>query len=180
MASIRARLLRVEPIRGEARCRPARAASWSGRHPATAPVASAAMWILQPRDESERTLARLALLAAVAGAVRLEELGEHLRREEHRAWWAGHGRDVINGAAVLVLSAGLVLLGFPAPAAFVGGGLMTLALTGVSALEARIPERLHPRALAIALGLALMLPVLLWSAEVVDGLDDLATALFGD
>ncbi len=104
------------------------------------------MWALQPRDDAERTLARLALLAAVAGAVRLEELGEYLRREEHRAWWAGHGRDVINGAAVLVLSAGLVLLGFPAPAAFLGGGLMTLTLTGVSALEARLPERLHPRA----------------------------------
>jgi Kef-type K+ transport system membrane component KefB len=138
------------------------------------------MWALQPRDDAERTLARLALLAAVAGAVRLEELGEYLRREEHRAWWAGHGRDVINGAAVLVLSAGLVLLGFPAPAALVGGGLMTLTLTGVSAVEARLPERLHPRALAIALGIVIVLPLLLWPADAVDGLDDLATALFGD
>jgi hypothetical protein len=138
------------------------------------------MWALQPRDDTERTLARLALLAAVAGAVRLEELGEYLRREEHRAWWAGHGRDVINGAAVLVLSAGLVLLGFPAPAAFLGGGLMTLTLTGVSALEARLPERLHPRAMAIAMGMVIVLPLLLWPAEVVDQLDDLATALFGD
>ena len=138
------------------------------------------MWALQPRDDTERTLARLALLAAVAGAVRLEELGEYLRREEHRAWWAGHGRDVINGAAVLVLSAGLVLLGFPAPAALVGGGLMTLTLTGVSAVEARLPERLHPRALAIVLGMVIVLPLLLWPAEVVDALDDLATALFAD
>ena len=138
------------------------------------------MWALQPRDDTERTLARLALLAAVAGAVRLEELGEYLRREEHRAWWAGHGRDVINGAAVLVLSAGLVLLGFPAPAAFLGGGLMTLTLTGVSALEARLPERLHPRAMAIAMGMVIVLPLLLWPADVVKGLDGLATALFGD
>jgi predicted DNA repair protein MutK len=138
------------------------------------------MWTLQPRDDGERMLARLALLAAVAGAVRLEELGEYLRREEHRAWWAGHGRDVINGAAVLVLSAGLVLLGFPAPAAFVGGGLMTLTLTGVSALEARLPERLHPRALAIAMGMVIVLPLLLWPADVVNGLDGLATALFED
>ena len=138
------------------------------------------MWALQPRDDAERTLARLALLAAVAGAVRLEELGEYLRREEHRAWWAGHGRDVINGAAVLVLSAGLVLLGFPAPAAFLGGGLMTLTLTGVSALEARLPERLHPRAMAIAMGMVIVLPLLLWPADVVKGLDGLATALFED
>ena len=137
------------------------------------------MWTLQPRGDTEQALARLALVAAVVGAVRLEELGELLRREEHRAWWAGHGRDVINAAAVLALSAGLVLLGFPAPAAFVAGGLLALALTGVSALEARLPARLHPRALALGLGLLLALPPLLWPAGVVEGLDGLATALFG-
>ncbi len=137
------------------------------------------MWTLQPRGDAEQALARLALLAAVAGTVRLEELGELLRREEHRAWWAGHGRDVINAAAVLAHSAALALLGFPPPAAFVAGGLLTLALTGVSALEARLPERVHPRALAIALGLALASPLLLWPSGVVGGLDRLAAALFG-
>jgi hypothetical protein len=137
------------------------------------------MWTLEPRGEAERALARLALLAAVAGAVRLEELGELLRREEHRAWWAGHGRDVINAAAVLAVAAALVLLGFPPPAAFVAGGLLTLALTGVSALEARLPDRLHPRALALAAGMALALPPLLWPAAVVGGLDALGAALFG-
>lgn len=137
------------------------------------------MWTLEPRGDAERALASLALLAAVAGTVRLEELGEFLRREEHRAWWAGHGRDVINGAAVLVLGAALVLLGFPAPAALVAGGLLTLALTGVSALEGRLPARLHPRALAIGLGLTLVVPLLAFPAHVVDGLDWLASALFG-
>jgi hypothetical protein len=138
------------------------------------------MWTLQPRGDVERALARLALLAAVAGAVRLEELGELLRREEHRAWWAGHGRDVINAAAVLAVAAALTLLGFPGPAAFVAGGLLTLALTGVSALEVRLPARLYPRALAIGLGLTLTLPLLLWPAEAVEGLGRLASALFGD
>jgi hypothetical protein len=137
------------------------------------------MWALQPRGDAERALARLALLVAVAGAVRLEEMGELLRREEQRAWWAGHGRDVINAAAVLVLGAGLVLLGFPAPAALVTSGLLTLALTGVSALEGRLPVHRHPRALAMVLGLVLVLPLLAWPAEVVEGLDWLATTLFG-
>jgi hypothetical protein len=137
------------------------------------------MWTLEPRGDAEQALARLALLAAVAGAVRLEELGELLRREEHRAWWAGHGRDVINAAAVLAVAAALVLLGFPAPAAFVSGGLLTLGLTGVSALEARLPTRLHPRALALAAGMSLALPLLLWPAAVVGRLDALAAALFG-
>ena len=136
------------------------------------------MWTLQPRGDAERALARLALLAAVAGAVRLEELGELLRREEHRAWWAGHGRDVINAAAVLTLAAALTLLGFPAPAAFVAGGLVTLALTGVSALEAKLPKSVHPRAVAIGFGLLLVLPLLLWPAAAVEGLGKLATSLF--
>jgi hypothetical protein len=57
---------------------------------------------------------------------------------------------------------------------------MTLTLTGVSAVEARLPERLHPRALAIAMGMVIVLPLLLWPAEVVDALDDLASALFAD
>jgi hypothetical protein len=136
------------------------------------------MWALAPRGDSERTLAALALLAAVAGAVRLEELGELLKREEHRAWWAGHGRDVINAAALLVIAAALVLGGFPPPAALLTGGLMTLGLTGVSAFEARLPERAHPRLVALSLALLLALPPLGWPAAVVDGLSALADLLF--
>jgi hypothetical protein len=136
------------------------------------------MWTLAPRADSERTLAALALLGAVAGAVRLEELGELLRREEHRAWWAGHGRDVINVAALLAIAGALVLEGFPPPAALLAGGLLTLGLTGVSAFEARLPDRLHPRLVALALALLLTLPPLGWPGVVVSGLGALAELLF--
>lgn len=137
------------------------------------------MWALEPRGGEERLAATLALLAAVASSVRLEELGDRLRREEHRAWWASNGRDVINAAALLVMGGALMLLGFPGPAALVGGGVLTMALTGVGVLEGRLPARARPRRVALGLAFLLVLPVLLFPAEVAGGLGALATRLFG-
>jgi hypothetical protein len=136
------------------------------------------MWALQARSGLERLAAALALLAAVASSVRLEELGDRLRREEHRAWWAGNGRDVINALALLAIAGSLVLMGFPGPAALVAGGVLTMALTGVNVIEGRLPVRAHPRLVALGLGLLLALPVLLFPAEVAGGLGALATRLF--
>jgi uncharacterized membrane protein YkgB len=136
------------------------------------------MWRLEPRTETERLVAMLALVAAVASAVRLEELGDRLRREEHRAWWASNGRDVINGIALLVMGGALMLLGFPGPAALVTGGVLTMALTGVTVVEGRLPERWRPSLVALALGLLLAMPLLAWPDLVADSLGGLAEALF--
>ena len=136
------------------------------------------MWALEPRSDGERLAAAAALVAAVASTVRLEELGDRLRREEHRAWWASNGRDVINGVALLVIGSALVLLGFPGPAALVSGGLLVLALTGVTVLETRLPERARPRLVALAMGLLLALPFLLFPAQVAGALGALAARLF--
>lgn len=136
------------------------------------------MWALEPRSNGERLAAAAALVAAVASTVRLEELGDRLRREEHRAWWASNGRDVINGVALLVIGSALVLLGFPGPAALVSGGLLVLALTGVTVLETRLPERARPRLVALAMGLLLALPFLLLPAQVAGALGALAARLF--
>lgn len=136
------------------------------------------MWTLEPRTGAERLTAVLALVAAVAGAVRLEELGDRLRREEHRAWWASNGRDVINAAALLAIGGALILMGFPGPAALVTGGLLTLALTGVCVVEGRLPARAHPRLLALAMGFLLALPLALWPAEIAGVLGRMAQALF--
>lgn len=136
------------------------------------------MWSLEPRSGTERLAAALALVAAVATTVRLEEVGDRLRREEHRAWWASNGRDVINAGALLVIAAALTLLGFPAPAALVAGGLLTLALTGVAVVESRLPERARPRLVALGLGLALASPLLAFPAEVAAGLGQVAARLF--
>lgn len=136
------------------------------------------MWSLEPRSGTDRLAAALALLAAVAAAVRLEELGDRLRREEHRAWWASNGRDVINGLALLAIGGSLVLQGFPGPAALVLGGVLTMALTGVTVVESRLPDRARPRLVALALGLLLALPLLLFPAEIAAALGALAAALF--
>ena len=136
------------------------------------------MWALEPRSGTERLVAALALLAAVASSVRLEELGDRLRREEHRAWWASNGRDVINGLALLALGGALILMGFPGPAALAAGGVLTMALTGVGVVESRLPARWRPRLVALLLGLLLVLPVLLFPAEVAGALGRLAEALF--
>jgi hypothetical protein len=136
------------------------------------------MWTLEPRTGGEQATAVVALVAAVAGAVRLEELGDRLRREEHRAWWASNGRDVINAAALLALGGALVLMGFPGPAALVTGGLLTLALTGVCVVESRLPARAHPRLAALAMAFLLALPVALWPAEIAGALGAMAAALF--
>lgn len=136
------------------------------------------MWALEPTSGTERAVAALALLAAVAAAVRLEEVGDRLRREEHRAWWASNGRDVINALALLAIGGSLLLMGFPGPAALVLGGVLTMALTGVCVIEGRLPERAHPRLVALALGLLLALPLLLFPAEVAAALGALASRLF--
>jgi len=136
------------------------------------------MWTLEPRTALERAGAGLALFLAVAGAVRLEELGDRLRREEYRAWWASNGRDVVNAAAVLVIAGALKLLGYPGPAAFLAGGLLTLALMGVTNLEVRLPERARPRLVALGLGATLALPLVAWPAGVVGWLGRLAAAVF--
>ncbi len=138
------------------------------------------MWDLEPRTALERAVAGLALLTAVAGAVRLEEIGELLRREEARAWWAGNGRDVINALALLAIAAALVLRGFPPPAALAASGLLTLALTGVSTLEGRLPAQAHPRATALGIGLLLALPLVAWPGGISSGLGAVAAALFAD
>ncbi len=136
------------------------------------------MWTLEPRTGAERLSAVVALVAAVAGAVRLEELGDRLRREEHRAWWVSNGRDVINALALLALGGALVLMGFPGPAALVTGGLLTLALTGICVLEGKLPERAHPRLAALAMAFALAAPVALWPAEIAGALGRVAEVLF--
>lgn len=136
------------------------------------------MWALEPRSGTERLAAAVALLAAVASSVRLEELGDRLRREEHRAWWASNGRDAVNALALLAIWGALVLLGYPGPAALVLGGVLVMTLTGVGVVESRLPARLRPRLLALAAGLLLALPLILLPEAVAAGLGALAAALF--
>lgn len=135
------------------------------------------MWTLEPGGGAGRLLAAAVYLAAVGGFLWLQELGLRLRREEHRAWWAGTGRDLLNLAGLAAIASGLRLVGFPWPAALLVGGTLTLLLFGASVLVATQLEVAHPRAWSTGAGLLLALPVLLFPHEVAAAFGAIAAAL---
>ena len=137
------------------------------------------MWRLEPGDATARLVAAAVYVAAVGGFLWLQELGLRLRREEHRAWWAGTGRDLLNLAGLAAIASGLRLMGFPWPAALLVGGTLTLLLFGASVLVATQLEVAHPRAWSTGAGIVLALPALLFPREVAAALGAIAAALSG-
>lgn len=136
------------------------------------------MWTIEPGGG--RLLARAAFIAAVVAFLLAQELGLKLRREEHRAWWAGSGRDLLNAAGLVAVAGALRLGGFAWPAALLVGGSLTLAMFGASVLVATQLDTLHPRAWSFAVGAAFAVPVLLWPGQVLAVFAAIAAALFGD
>jgi hypothetical protein len=136
------------------------------------------LWTLEPTSAVSRGAAVAAYLAAIALFEMLQEVALRLQREEQRAWWAGSGRDLVNLAGFAALGGALRLFGFPAPAALLVGGTLTLYLFGTYVLVTTQTSARRPRAWAFALGLAGALPVLLWPAEVVSLSGDLVASLF--
>ncbi len=137
------------------------------------------MWTVEPRDGAARLLAAAAYLAAVGAFLWLQELGLRLRREEHRAWWAGSGRDLLNLAGLAAIAWALRLVGYSWPAALLVGGTLTLLLFGASVLVATALEVARPRAWSIGAGLALALPALIFPGELMAAFAAVAGALFG-
>jgi hypothetical protein len=136
------------------------------------------LWTLEPTSPVSRGLAAAVYLSAIALFELLQEVGLRWRRDEHRAWWAGSGRDLLNLAGFAALGGTLRLFGFPAPAALLVGGTLTLYLFGTYVLVTTQTSVRRPRVWAFALGLAGALPVLLWPAEVVSLSGDLVASLF--
>jgi hypothetical protein len=108
----------------------------------------------------------------------VQGVGLRLRREEHRAWWAGAGRDLLNVAGLLAIGGALRLYGLSWAAALLVGGSLTLLLFGASVLVATQVETAHPRAWSFAAGAALALPVLLFPGRVLAAFAAVARALF--
>jgi hypothetical protein len=136
------------------------------------------VWTLEPRVGALRVAALLAYAAAVVAFLLAQEVGLRLQREEHRAWWAGNGRDLLNVAGLFGIGGALALLGLSWPAALLVGGTLTLLLFGASVFVATQTSTRHPRGWAFALGVALALPILLFPAEVVSAFASVAGALF--
>jgi hypothetical protein len=137
------------------------------------------MWTVEPGYGAARLLAAVAYVAAVGGFLWLQELGLRLRREEHRAWWAGSGRDLLNLGGLAAIGWALRLVGFSWPAALLVGGTLTLVLFGASVFVATQIEVEHPRVWSTGAGLALALPVLIFPRQVVAAFGAVAGALFG-
>jgi len=137
------------------------------------------MWTVVARGGAGGLGAAALYVAAVAAFLLLQELGLWLRRTEHQAWWAGSGRDLLNAAGLLAIGAALRLLGLSWPAALLVGGSLVLLLFGVTTFIATRTDTRRPRTLALAAGLGLSLPLLLWRAEVVGAFGRMAAALFG-
>ena len=137
------------------------------------------MWTVADRGGPGAVIAALIYLAAVAVFLLLQELGLWLRRAEHRAWWAGSGRDLLNVAGLLAIGGALHLLGLSLPASLLLGGTQVLLLFGVTVFIATQTDTHHPRAWALSSGFLLSLPVLLLRGTVVAALGKVAAKLFG-
>jgi hypothetical protein len=135
-------------------------------------------WSLEPRSTAVRSLAGAACVGAALAVVLLQEIGVRLRREEHRAWWAETGRDVLNAVGFVMLSAALRLYGYPPPAAILLGGTLTLVFFGAYVFMATQAGYAHPRAWALAAGLGALAPALAWPAELASAIGEIAARLF--
>jgi len=137
------------------------------------------VWTVAPRAGVEALAESALFVATVAAFLVLQEVGLRLRREEHRAWWAGSGRDLLNVAGVLAIGGALKLLGLSWPAALLVGGTVTLLLFGATVFLATQTETRHPRAWALAAGLILSASLLWFRVELVAALGSVVRALFG-
>ena len=136
------------------------------------------MWSLEPTGGVPRAAAGGAHLLAMALLLWFQEIGQKLRREEHRAWWAGTGRDLLNAAGLVAIAASLRAAGYPGPAALLVGGTETLLLFGIYTYATRRAAVAHPRLWSIAAGVLVCLPAVAWPGPVVRGLAVAAASLF--
>ena len=136
------------------------------------------MWHLEAREGGAWAIAAAAYVAAVVAFLLLQEIGLRLRRVEHRRWWAGNGRDLLNLAGLAAIAGSLRMLGLSSAAALLVGGTLTLVLFGASVFVGTQTSTAHPRAWSLALGLVIALPVLGWTPQVVGVFAGVAEALF--
>lgn len=136
------------------------------------------MWSLEPTSALPRAAAGAAHLGAMALFVWFQELGQRLRRDEHRQWWAGTGRDLLNAAGFGGIALSLGAAGFPGAAALLAGATETLLVFGIYTYASTRTDLAHPRAWAIAAGVLVCLPAIVWPEKVLAGLGAVAAALF--
>jgi hypothetical protein len=136
------------------------------------------VWEIEQRGPTAHLLAVGAYLAAVTAFLLVQELGIRLQREEHRAWWAGSGRDLLNVGGLVAIGSALRALGLSWPAALLVGGALTLAMFGASVFIGIQLAWAHRRAWSFFAGLLCAIPLLAWLEPVAGLLARATAALF--
>jgi hypothetical protein len=136
------------------------------------------MWTLEARTAAARGAATVGYVVAVALLVALQEVGLRLKHEERRAWWAGNGRDLLNGVGFASVTAALRGFGFPLPCALFTGATLTLALFGTAIFLERRDRLAQRRLWALLAAATLATPVLVFAPELLRRLGHVAGELF--
>lgn len=122
-------------------------------------------------------LGDLAYVAALALFVYLQKVAVLLREEEDDTWWASNGRDVVNGLAVITVSAAVWLQGIAPHLALLFGASLTLALSSLHAflLHGRVAD---PWRLVLVTAVALGAPLVLVPRPVAEAAQAFLGAAF--
>jgi hypothetical protein len=136
------------------------------------------MWSLEPTSALPRAAAGAAHLAAMGLFIWFQELGQKLRREEHRAWWPGTGRDLLNAAGFAGIAFSLRASGYPGAAALLAGATETLLVFGIYTWASVRTGSAHPRLWSIGAGVLVCLPAILWPGPLLGALWAVTAGLF--
>ncbi len=118
------------------------------------------------------SVAFVASLAAVVASQRWQML---LKKEESSVWWASNGRDVLNVAALLLLTVSLWLIGFSAGAGLFFAGSIILLM---HLLENAVVERRGAGPIVALVAAAIAIPLLVFPRQTQAAANRVAGTLF--
>lgn len=122
-----------------------------------------------------RIAGSLALVAALAAVVASQRWQMLLKKEESSVWWASNGRDVLNAAALVLLTAALWLIGFSVGAGLLFAGTIVLVMHLV---ENATAERRGAAPVNLLVALALAVPLLAFPRQTQALANGVAARLF--
>ncbi len=112
----------------------------------------------QELPDSARLLGAAVFVIALAVVALLERLQLQLKAAEASRWWASNGRDVVNAAAVALMTLGLLAIGFTGPISLAISATLVIAISLVQSSLANYPR--WSAAVTFLVSLAVGLPVL--------------------
>lgn len=118
---------------------------------------------------------RLALVVALAAVLASHRWQMLLKKEESSVWWASNGRDVLNVAALVLLTGSLWLIGFSGGTSLLLAGSLVLVLHLV---ENATVGRRASGTINLLVAVALAVPLLLFPRQTHHVANQVASVLF--